>query len=89
MNGIDYLVDTNFLIHVLQINTLTKPFLEFKIGVSIITEIELLGVFSISKLQKSSVENLLYDCFILEMNQNIKKIVIELKQNYKIKLPDA
>jgi predicted nucleic acid-binding protein len=49
----------------------------------------LLGVFSISKEQFKNAQNLINDCIVFEMNSQIKKKVISLKQSYKIKLPDA
>lgn len=45
MSGIDFLVDTNFLIFVSGENKIVLPFLEYDIAVSYITEMELLGVF--------------------------------------------
>lgn len=52
MNGIDFLVDTNFLIHINQGNSIVKPFVDYNFAVSFITEIELLGAFSIPKIQR-------------------------------------
>ena len=89
MNGIDFLADTNFLIHISLKNPIVEPFLDFNFGISYITELELLGVFSISKSQAQNSKNLINSCFIFDMNSEIKKKVISLKQSYKIKLPDA
>lgn len=68
MNGIDLLADTNFLIHINQGESVVEPFLDYNLALSFITEIELLGAFSISKSQKNQLKNLLNDCLILEMN---------------------
>jgi predicted nucleic acid-binding protein len=90
MNGIDYfLADTNFLINISEDNHIVYPFLDNNICVSYITEIELLGVFSINKEQKHNAQNLINECFILDMNSKIKQKVIKLKQQYKLKIPDA
>ena len=89
MNGINYLVDTNFLIHLSEEDKIVIPFLDDNISISYITELELLGVFSISKEQLKNAQNLINDCIIFEMNSQIKQKVISLKQSYKIKLPDA
>lgn len=89
MNGIDFLADTNFLIHIHQGNKIVEPFLDFSFATSFITEIELLGVFSINKTQRVAMENLLKDCYIVEMRNDIKDLSIKLKQKYKIKIPDA
>ena len=84
-----YLVDTNFIIHLNQQNPIIVPFLDYEIAVSFITEMELMGVFSISKNHYKLIQNLLSDCFIYEMNLQIKLTAIKLKQKYKLKLPDA
>ncbi len=89
MNGIDFLADTNFLIHTYEGNSLAEPFLDYSFAVSYITEIELLGVFSINTIQKKDFKNILEECVILEMNQQIKELCIHLKQKYKIKIPDT
>ena len=89
MNGIDFLADTNFLIHIHQGNKIVEPFLDYGFATSYITEIELLGVFSIDRFQQNAMKKLLDDCFILEMNNNIKELCIKLKQKYRVKIPDA
>lgn len=89
MNGIKHLVDTNFLIHTDQRNPVVEPFLSENIAISFISEMELLGIFSISKSKKASMQLIINECYVLEMNQMIKLIAIDLKQKYKLKLPDA
>ena len=89
MNGIKYLVDTNFLIHTDQRKPLVEPFLSENIAISFISEMELLGVFSISKSKKDSMQLIINECYVLEITQIIKVIAITLKQKYKLKLPDA
>lgn len=89
MSGINYLVDTNFLIHADQRNKLVEPFLSFNIAISFISEMELLGVFSISKEQKLNMKHIIDECFVIELNPEIKYLAINLKQKYKLKLADA
>lgn len=89
MNGIDFLADTNFLIFTSQKNPIVDGFLDYNIGISFISEMELLGVFSISKIQKTNVQNIIDQCFVVEMSSEIKKKAILIKQKYKVKLPDA
>jgi predicted nucleic acid-binding protein len=89
MNGIDFIVDTNFLIYTSQKEQIVEPFLDYNIGISFISEMELLGVFSISKIQKENVQKIIDECYILDFNYEIKRKAILLKQKYKIKLPDA
>ena len=89
MNGIDFLADTNFLIFTSQGNPIVETFLDYNIGISFISEMELLGVFSISKIQKSNIQKIIDQCFVIDFNLEIKKSAIQLKQKYKDKLPDA
>lgn len=89
MNGIDFLADTNFVIHLNDGNPLVEPFLDYNFGVSFITEIELLGAFSISKTKKAQLNDILDDCSIIEINKEIKEICISIRQQYKMKVPDA
>jgi len=89
MSGIDFLVDTNFLIFVSDESDIVLPFLDYTIGISYITEMELLGVFSISKNQKAAMKKILNQCYIFDCSSEIKELAIQLKQKYKIKLPDA
>ena len=89
MSGINYLVDTNFLIHTDQRNKLVEPFLSFNIAISFISEMELLGVFSISKTQKLNMKLIIDECFVIDLNPEIKHLAINLKQKYKLKLADA
>jgi predicted nucleic acid-binding protein len=89
MNGIDFLADTNFLIFTSQGNPIVETFLDYNIGISFISEMELLGVFSISKIQKSNFQKIIDQCFVIDFNLEIKKSAIQLKQKYKVKLPDA
>jgi predicted nucleic acid-binding protein len=89
MNGIDFLADTNFMIHLNQGNKLVEPFLSYSFSVSFVTEIELLSAFNISKDKRKQLKELLDDCLVLDMNHNIKKKCIEIRNQYKFKIPDA
>ena len=89
MSGIDFIADTNFVIHLNEGNPLVEPFLDYAFAVSFITEIEVLGAFSISKTKKAQLHDILEDCTIVEMTAEIKQICIKIRQQYKMKIPDA
>jgi predicted nucleic acid-binding protein len=89
MVGIDFLADTNFLIHLNQGEPFVESFLDYGFAVSFITEIELLGAFSITKIQRNQFKDLLDDCLVLDMNYQIKQKCIDIRKKYKIKMPDA
>lgn len=89
MNGIDFLADTNFLIYLLEGRPEAEAFADFSFAVSFVTEIELLGRKGISEEEKLVIQELLDNCLIIDLNPSIKAKSISLKQQRKIKLPDA
>lgn len=89
MNGVDFLADTNFIIHLNEGNPLVETFLDYDFGVSFVSEIKLLGAFSISKIKKFQLNDILGDYKIFEMDTQIKQICIKIRQQYKLKIPDA
>ena len=90
MNGIDYLVDTNILVYILQGNPNVKYFSESEIlTISCITEMEVLGKFQISKSEKQIIDRFMSRCHIIDIDAQIKQLAINIKQQTKIKLPDA
>ena len=89
MNGLRILCDTNVLIHLLNNNTDVVEFLHQKsVFISFITELELYGQ-KMSPTEMKIVDTLIDSCIVMDLIQPVKKIVIQLKQKYKIKLPDA
>jgi predicted nucleic acid-binding protein len=90
MNGIDLFVDTNILISLAEGRKEVDQYLEGNnIFVSVMTEIELLGWHKITNQQKVFFQTLLTDCTIISLTKPVKELAIELKQKYKIKLPDS
>jgi len=61
----------------------------FSLGVSVISEIELLGKKNISQHEINAIQSLLNDCEVIDFSNAIKDIAISLKQKYSIKIPDA
>lgn len=89
MNGIDFLMDTNVPIYVLEGYAAVKGIMQCSAAVSVITEMELLGKKGISPDEEKRIRNLLQDCEILAFTDTIKSETIALKKQYTIKLPDA
>ena len=89
MNGIDFVVDTNILIYLHEANPIVSPYLNYSWSCSVITEIELLGALNLSDFDKSKLKELIADCIIIPFSDNIKDITINIRQNKKIKVPDA
>jgi len=90
MSGNSLLIDTNIALYLLNGDTTIADLLNGRdIHISFITELELLGFQGIRKEDISFINGLLDSCIIIDLNQAIKRATINLKQNYKIKLPDA
>jgi predicted nucleic acid-binding protein len=89
MNGFSFVADTNFLINVHEGLTKTKPFLDGSTIISVISEIELLGWPNLGIQEKRKLTSLLEDCIIMELIPEIKNIAIQIRQQNKVKTPDA
>ena len=89
MSGLRFVADTNFLINVHEGISITEPFLDGTVIISIISEIELLGWTGLTTLEKMKLKAILEDCIIIDLNPDIKDIAIALRQQYAIKTPDA
>ncbi|MFN5630167.1 MAG: type II toxin-antitoxin system VapC family toxin [Bacteroidota bacterium] len=86
---IDFIADTNSLIYLHEGNKIVEPFIEYDLGISFISEIELLGFQGLSKFEESKLLLLLNDCFQIEWSTKLKEQTIQLKRKYKLKLPDS
>jgi len=90
MSGIEYLIDTNILIYILQGKPQVKYFAESEIlTISCITEMEVLGKYQISEPERQVIGNALEHCQIIDIDSKIKQMAINIKQQNRIKLPDA
>jgi len=89
MNGNRFLADTNTLIYLLDKHPALRPLLESEWLFSFITEIELLGKPGISSAEVNEVRGLLSVCIKAPHTEAINSTAINLKQNYKMKVPDA
>lgn len=90
MSGIEYLIDTNVLVYILQGNPHVKYFAESEIlAISCITEMEVLGKFQVSESEKQIISRFLNHCHIIDIDAQIKQLTINIKQQSRMKLPDA
>jgi predicted nucleic acid-binding protein len=90
MSGNNILVDTNILIYVLNGNKQIAKCLDNKeLFISVITEMEMLGIYDITPTGIKAIKSLIDDCYLVELNAEIKEKAIILKQKSRIKLPDA
>jgi predicted nucleic acid-binding protein len=89
MNGIDFLADTNFIINMNQGVSITKQFEDYKISISFITEIELISAYTISNQQRDIYREIVDFLFVYNLNEEIKTKAITIRNQYKLKIPDA
>jgi predicted nucleic acid-binding protein len=90
MSGNSLLIDTNIALYLLNGDTTIAELLDGRdVYISFITELELLGFHDITKEERLIIEDFLSNCIIIDLNQSIKEITINLKQSYKLKLPDS
>jgi predicted nucleic acid-binding protein len=90
MSGNSFVLDTNIILYLLSGNTTIAEIVDgSQCYVSFVTQLELLGYKGISDLEQQIVKNFLADCIIVDINEDIKKNTIALKQKYSIKLPDS
>lgn len=93
--GTQFLIDTNIGIYLLN-GSLNQNALQFiepiindSYGMSVITKIELLGFTFTDTNQLLDTRNFINDGIIYTLTDEIVEQTIILRQNYKIKLPDA
>ncbi|UTY33165.1 type II toxin-antitoxin system VapC family toxin [Treponema putidum] len=89
MNGIDYIADTNAIIYLLSGNLCMKPYISKRLGISIISEMEILSFSGMTDADEKCIMSFVNDCIVLELSEKIKNHAIMLRRICKIKLPDA
>jgi predicted nucleic acid-binding protein len=89
VSGSKYLLDTNIIVYALKGLAFVRPYFEAKPQISIITEIEILGVKDILDEEFLIRQTALEYCEALHLTESIKKRAIELKRKIKMPAPDA
>lgn len=90
MNGNKLFLDTNIVLYFLKGAPEVVELISDKDWVvSVITEIELLSFPHLTAENEQQIKNLLQDCTILDLKQEVKELTVDLRRKYKIKLPDS
>jgi predicted nucleic acid-binding protein len=89
MNGNKYLADTNILLYIITGNKSIAGYVNEEFYISEVTQIELLGNKGITPLQLKYRTQIIDNCTIVNLSENIKQLAIRLKQSYTFKIPDA
>jgi predicted nucleic acid-binding protein len=90
MNGLDLVVDTNIFVYLTSGNkNVHRAVQGNNLFVSFITEMELLSRPTASSREIQLIKELLSQCKIISLNDDIKKIAIDIRRRSKLRLPDA
>ena len=90
MNGNKIFLDTNILLYLLQGDeTLSHSLNQKQFYISFVTQLELLSFSGLSKKEIKIISDLLSECVIIDVNAKIKKLTVEYRKKYKLKLPDC
>jgi len=85
---VNYIIDTNILILFFS-GKLQEPLPSAKMGISVISEIEILSYPCLSTKDEQQLKAILSGLTCFSLTNEIKEQTIQLKRQYKIKLPDA
>ncbi|MDB9524574.1 type II toxin-antitoxin system VapC family toxin [Oscillatoria sp. CS-180] len=83
-----FVLDTNIVLYLLG-GRLAGPLPAGTYAVSVITEMELLSYPSLTAKSENQIRSLLTHLQIVELNVEVKKAAIRLRQQHGLKLPDA
>jgi predicted nucleic acid-binding protein len=90
MSGDSFILDTNIVLYLLNGDTTLSELLDGKnLYISFITEIELLGYHKINKKEKLEIKQFIDECIIIDMNNDIKKYAVNIRNQYNTKLGDC
>jgi predicted nucleic acid-binding protein len=91
MNGVgNILVDTNLIILAIGGHQTARRLLEgHSIFISVITEIELRSIPLQRVHEDRLVRDFISNCFVADLDNEIKEQTILLRKRHKIKIPDA
>lgn len=90
MSGAKLLLDTNAVSYFLAGHQVLKSlFTEKELFISFITEMEMLSYTGFSTQERKNIKAFIEQCYLLEMNPEIKEAAIKIRLSYRIKLPDA
>jgi len=90
MSGNSVVLDTNIVLYLLNGDQVLSELLnQKKLYLSFISQLELLGFKGITLKQQIEIGKFIQDCIVIDINEEIKKEVISLRRNTRLKLPDC
>ena len=90
MSGNNVCVDTNVLLYFLRGDKEVVEMLAYRqLTISFVTELELLAFPDLTQSEEIAIKGLISNCQLIGVNDEIKRLTIELRKNCKLKLPDS
>ena len=90
MNGNSLFVDSNVILYLISGDATIAELLNGKhVLISFSTELELLWFEDLIEEESTKIQEFIDDSTVTDINAEIKKLVISLRKNYKLKLPDS
>jgi predicted nucleic acid-binding protein len=89
MNGNEFLLDTNILVYAMKGLETVKPYFEIEPYISVVTEIEILGLKDITPKEISIRQTAIDYCRIIPLTNRVIKKAIDIKREIKVHVPDA
>lgn len=90
MSGDNIVVDTSLIINLFNGVEEVQPLITGRnLFVSVISEIEILSFPGLTPAAKQLLKSFLSECYIVDIEPNIKELTIDIRSKSKIKLPDA
>jgi predicted nucleic acid-binding protein len=83
-----YVLDTNIVLYLLG-GRLLQPLPIGEFHLSVISEMELLSYHSLTAPEQQRIQQLLSQVTIVNLTESVKNEAILLRQQYRLKLPDA
>jgi predicted nucleic acid-binding protein len=83
-----FLLDTNAVLYLLG-GRLAQPLPDGSYCLSVISELELLAYPDLTPSEEAHIKAFLQDITIVELNSTVKSHAIDLRKQYRLKLPDA
>lgn len=84
----NFVLDTNAAIF-LHADRLAEPPPAGRYFLSVISEIELLSFSGLDREQEEALEALLSDLAIVPLDEQVKRVAIDLRRRHRLRLPDA
>jgi len=90
MNGNKVFLDTNICIYLMNGDSVLADILQDQnIYISFITEIELFAYHSTNEKAEDILKEFIESVTVLNIDEATKRKAIEIRKNYKLKLPDT